>query len=188
MGASERKLVAFVGGGRQWLIGALTPEGSDFWAGRWEVGDTKRSDRRIWRVKYGRIARRQPTLEPPQVDIANLKRRLTVNLTAIGEFARKQEMDYFAAAFDTGLELLTTEGALDGTSDAFSNDALPPVARQLLGAARAAWVFGGMGSWNDVGFDGPDQDVYERLTDELYELLNEAIIAAANTSMPPRPG
>ncbi|MCC6989411.1 MAG: hypothetical protein IT181_10455 [Acidobacteria bacterium] len=51
---------------------------------------------------------------------------------------------------------------------------------RLLAAARAAWVFGGMGSWNDQGFEGETQAQYEQLSDDLYRLLNTAIVTAAN--------
>ena len=58
---------------------------------------------------------------------------------------------------------------------------LPLDARQILGAAQAAWVFGGMGSWNDLGFEGHAQDEYTALSDELFSLLNQAICEAANS-------
>jgi hypothetical protein len=45
-----------------------------------------------------------------------------------------------------------------------------------------AWVFGGMGSWNDQGFDGDDDRIYRELSDHLYDLLNQGICAAANSS------
>ncbi len=46
-------------------------------------------------------------------------------------------------------------------------------------------VFGGMGSWNDIGFEGDDQVLYDRLSEDLYRLLNVAIVAAANASASP---
>ena len=39
-----------------------------------------------------------------------------------------------------------------------------------------------MGSWNDLWFGAEDQSIYERLSEELYQLLNAAIVTAANTS------
>jgi hypothetical protein len=53
----------------------------------------------------------------------------------------------------------------------------------LISPAQAAWVFGGMGSWNDQGFDGQTQDRYERLSENLYKLLNRVIVTAANSEM-----
>jgi hypothetical protein len=59
---------------------------------------------------------------------------------------------------------------------------MPLEAKQLLASAQAAWVFGGMGSWNDLGFDGNDQQEYTALSDELFLLLNQAIGATVNTT------
>ncbi|MCC6412891.1 MAG: hypothetical protein IT270_14600 [Saprospiraceae bacterium] len=58
-------------------------------------------------------------------------------------------------------------------------------ALQLLYAADSAWVFGGMGSWNDQSFE--DKEVngrYERLSALLYNAINGAIMAAVNNDQP----
>jgi hypothetical protein len=55
------------------------------------------------------------------------------------------------------------------------------VAKQLLGAAQHGWVFGAMGSWNDIGFQGQDGEEYLQVSDQLYDLLNRAICAAVNS-------
>ena len=59
---------------------------------------------------------------------------------------------------------------------------LPPLARCLLDACQTAWVFGGMGSWNDLTFDGPDGAEYDRVSEWLFTALNEAIYTGANSS------
>lgn len=59
---------------------------------------------------------------------------------------------------------------------------MPLEAKQLLAAAQAAWVFGGMGSWNDLGFDGNDQQEYNELSDKLFSLLNQAVSNATNAA------
>jgi predicted butyrate kinase (DUF1464 family) len=56
------------------------------------------------------------------------------------------------------------------------------MARQLVFSAGSAWVFGGMGSWNDVVFDkDEDNETYERLSEQLYTRINEAIIAGTTS-------
>jgi hypothetical protein len=182
---SDRMLVGFVGGGGRWLIEAIKPNGSDFWEGRWHVGDRQRSDRKIWRVSYGRTASDQPTLDRAAPEIAALKSQLDGNLRAISAFARKQRMDGFAKAFDAGLAQLNSPNPSKGLyhSDLAPQNGLSLPAAQLLGAVQAAWVFGGMGSWNDVGFEGEDQILYERLSEDLYRLLNTAIVVATNASI-----
>ena len=39
-----------------------------------------------------------------------------------------------------------------------------------------------MGSWNDLGFDGSDQQEYTALSDELFLLLNQALGVTVNTT------
>src|SRR5258706_16035148 len=61
---------------------------------------------------------------------------------------------------------------------------LCPARCRLMGkcmprAAMSAWVFGGMGLWNDLGFDGADGQEYERVSETLFTIINEAIEIAA---------
>jgi hypothetical protein len=48
-------------------------------------------------------------------------------------------------------------------------------------------VFGGMGSWNDMGFEGSDQREYDRVSELLFTALNETIQTAANASSASNP-
>lgn len=59
---------------------------------------------------------------------------------------------------------------------------LPAEGQQLLSTANSAWVFGGMGWWNDMSFEGETQQQYDELSDRLYQLLNEAVVTGVNTS------
>jgi len=184
-GPTDRMLVGFVGGGGHWLLKTAGPSGSDYWEGRWIVGDQNHADRKIWQVTYGRIAVNQPPqLETPP-DLESLKRRLAKNLNEISAFARRQHLDGFAKAFESGLTHLESSSPGSGL---YHNDMLshrmPLAAAQLLSAAQSSWVFGGMGSWNDLGFEGDEQGKYESLSEELYRLLNDSIVAAANSTAP----
>jgi hypothetical protein len=187
---TDRMLVGFVGGGGRWLIEAIGDRGSDYWEGRWEVGDQERKDQRIWRVTYGRIATSQPFADLPTIDLITLSHELAANLKAIAKFARKHDLNGFADAFDAGLAQLSSDAPLASVyhKDLAPHHAVTLPAARLLGAAQAAWVFGGMGSWNDLGFEGDDQALYERLSEGLYRLLNGAIVAGANAGAPPLSG
>ena len=48
----------------------------------------------------------------------------------------------------------------------------------IFEACSRAWVFGGMGSWNDLG--GGER--YDRVSQALYDSLNACIAALANSS------
>lgn len=182
-GVNDRMLVGFVGGGGRWLVEARRPGGCDYWESRWEVGDRQRTDRRIWQVTYGRIASDCAPGEIEPDDLPALIAQFRALLEQIKAFADRHALGGFASCFARGLEDL----AADAPRHAFHKDLLNPAllpadALRLLSAAQSAWVFGGMGSWNDQGFDGEDQAVYERLSDALYQLINRAIVAAANSS------
>jgi hypothetical protein len=57
----------------------------------------------------------------------------------------------------------------------------PDSAKRLLAEALEAWVFGGMGSWNDVVLTGDtDRAKYDKLTSSLYAAVIDACVAAAN--------
>jgi hypothetical protein len=49
-------------------------------------------------------------------------------------------------------------------------------------ACQHAWVFGGMGSWNDVSFDAKPGE-YERVSEQLHRALLQGILAGANASL-----
>jgi hypothetical protein len=178
----ERRLVGFIGGGGRRLLEVTKRNGSDFWEGRWEAGDEGREDQRVWRVTYGRIATDYPSIDSPSTDLASLEGSLSENLHAIATFARSHKLDGFAEAFEKGLAQLISVDPLAGLyhNDLAPTGTLPLPALQLLAAAQSAWVFGGMGSWNDMAFEGEDQSTYDRLSEDLYQVLNDAIVASAN--------
>ncbi|WDP91205.1 MAG: hypothetical protein HUN04_16485 [Desulfobacter sp.] len=182
---SDRMSVGFVGGGGRWLIETISPNGSDYWEARWEVGNQNHPKKLIWQVTYGRIASGEKTLIYENLDGSKIKAELSSNLVEISKFARSHDLEGFANAFDKGLSALNSDKPY---SDVYHKDISPDnfldlEATQLIAASQAAWVFGGMGSWNDLGFDGKEQDVYEKLSDDLYRLLNDSYLMAANSNL-----
>jgi len=182
-GISDRNAVAFVGGGPRWLIEAMQPQASDLWEGTWQVVDKDAPDRKIWGVTYYRMAQNVPRLPLQLRPLVELRADLGATLEKIEMFARRQKLDFFAAAFRKGTSLLSSHDPFEGVYHPDMGPILPLEARRLLGVAQAAWVFGGMGSWNDIGFDGKDQSEYEQLSGQLFSLLNEAICTAANSAV-----
>ncbi len=53
-------------------------------------------------------------------------------------------------------------------------------ARQIISACDEAWVFGGMGSWNDIIL-GQNGQGYRQLTDKLYSTLYASLTSAINS-------
>jgi len=180
---TDRMSVAFVGGGGRWLIETVRPGASDYWEARWKINRRSAKDNRIWEVAYACIAPDQPLASIEREDLPRRSEELEQALRDIAEFAHCQKLERFAQCFERGIECLQADRPLRDVChlDFVPSGFLPLEARRLLGAAQAAWVFGGMGSWNDLGFKGPTHERYESLSDTLYQLLNSAIVAAANT-------
>ena len=181
---ADRMLVGFVGGGGKWLIESRGPDSSDFWEVRWQLGDRERKDKKIWRVSYLRVITKEHATQAPPEDLEKLRLELKQCLEEIAQFSSSQNLDWFTNAFESGIGRLESS---DPLAETYHPDIVPPgflslAASQLLGSAQATWVFGGMGSWNDQGFEGQIQARYEQLSEKLYQLLNRAIVAASNSS------
>ena len=179
----DRITSAFVGGGGSWLIEAVGPDSrAHLWAARWSVWNKKAPERRIWRVEYGIIGESKLSrLQPPLEDI---QRELTGALEEIRDFALEQKLDNFTDCFDRALEALRSEGSkrFGYHKDLAPEGAMSSRAASCLDACQSAWVFGGMGSWNDLGFEGAIQGRYQQVSDRLFNVLNAAIVAASNDS------
>jgi hypothetical protein len=181
----DRMLVGFVGGGGKWLIETRGPDHSDYWEPRWQIGNRDRADKKIWRVTYVRIGSGKPSSRDESENLETLKDEMRQTLQEIAQFSRSQNLDSFTKAFESGLHRLESPTPLESLhhKDIAPPDFLPLSANQLLGSAEAAWVFGGMGSWNDQEFEGRAQSRYEELSEKLYQLLNRVIVAATNSGI-----
>jgi len=107
---------------------------------------------------------------------------LAAALSAIAAFAKRNDLG-FVDSFEAGLAALNTDKA----PTAYHQDLGPPgylttAAVRLLNACQAAWVFGGMGSWNDGGYGEELLAEGDALSDRLFSLLQEGISAAANST------
>jgi hypothetical protein len=181
--ARDYKLAGLVGGGGSWLIEAVYDTYSNYWTNRWEVSDQNAADGRIWTVNYGLILPKKSSRNL-KYDNQLVKENLRNTLTEISHFADSQKLENWVERF--GKAILTLDSAKP-ESNYYHKDLLPVgnyslMARQLVFSAESAWVFGGMGSWNDVVFDkDEDNETYERLSEQLYTSINEAIIAGTTS-------
>jgi hypothetical protein len=165
----------------------------DVWEANWEVGNRKAPDRRIWRVRYSLVAENVdfelPRLRSPAVITPALRHALS-DILAFREQHRiflEQACggnDTFGSCFRKAIECLSADDpfALTHHKDLAPEGLLSLSARQALAACQAAWVFGGMGSWNDMAFEGQEQARYEKLPDALFMELNEAVQSGVNSA------
>jgi hypothetical protein len=183
-GISDRMSVGFVGGGGRWLIETQQARVSDVWQARWQVVNKDDPDQKIWEVAYFRIDQGRSHIPLQTKSLTALRQDLMTVLSKIEAFAARQKLEHFAGVFRKARGLLSSDHPLAETyhSDLAPTPAMPLEAKQLLGAVQAAWVFGGMGTWNDLGFDGDDQRESDALSGELFLLLNQALCSAINTA------
>lgn len=183
-GISDRMSVGLVGGGGRWLIETQQARGSDVWQSRWQVDSKDDPGQKIWDVAYFRIDQGRPHIPLQTKSLTALRQDLMTVLSGIEAFAARQKLEHFAGTFRKATGLLSSDHPLSETyhSDLAPTPAMPLEAKQLLGAVQAAWVFGGMGTWNDLGFDGDDQRESDALSGELFLLLNQALCSAINAA------
>ena len=180
----DYKLSGFIGGGGTWYIEAMYNGYSRYWTSRWEVTNKNALDRKIWAVNYNMLSELKPT-NNLRIDEQLVKDELKHTLNEITDFALKQNFQYWAEQFDKARTIL--DSALP-EEHYYHKDLIPLdnyllLEKQLLFSAGSAWVFGGMGSWNDLGCDNEeDNKTYDRLSSKLYSNINKAIISSINTS------
>ncbi len=153
----DYKLAGFVGGGGSWLIEAVYDSYSNYWASKWEVTNKNAADQKIWTVNYG-IAIKNQHVGNLQIEPETAKEKLRQTLTEIAEFAVVHDFAHWANQFEKSIILLDSQAP---DKEYYHTDLIPENSysladRQLLFAAGNAWVFGGMGTWNDLWFKYSD--------------------------------
>jgi hypothetical protein len=177
----DRMLAAFVGGGARWLIEAVGEQRSEIWEGFHRLGDRNDPQRRIWLVAYIRQGEVDPADSNP-IAIETALPEFRRVLPEIEAYAREEKYDNFADLFAQALAALSPHARepndfLDALQrySGMSNNQIG-----VLEALMAASVFGGMGSWNDLG--GGER--YDALSERLYNSLNDVTAALANSTYP----
>ena len=180
----DRESAAFVGGGGRWQL-ALAGDGRiDVWEAGWKAGNPKAPERRIWQVSYALVAENSMLALPELPSAEAIVPRFREILAEMLKFCERHQMSTFAECFLKASECLIADDpfALVYHRDLAPDGLLSLSAKRVLAACQAAWVFGGMGSWNDISFKGGEQQRYEQLSEDLFTLLNEAICAGANSA------
>lgn len=176
----DHKMAGFVGGGGNWFIETVFSTHSDFWISRWN--HDKNLDEKPWQVTYGKAAENQPTINQ-QFSISKTREELKSSLQKITEFAYKHTTENWGKVFDAAKETLESKnpGSNFYHNDLVSRNNYDLKNLQLLMSANRAFVFGGMGSWNDMSFQDTEVDeIYNQLSTELYQTMMKSITCAIN--------
>ena len=100
-------------------------------------------------------------------------------------FAQKIEYEAFNTFFDTAYKLL--DGSLDMSTEniPYYLIDMPERLRNIMGATKSSYVFGGMGWWNDDPRGKAEmmglKDEYNRLTNALIYNMRRALVYVTNT-------
>lgn len=172
---SDRLSVSYPGGGGRWLIETLMDQGSDFWEAHWEAPASADGK---WQVTYARVLKQAEMPEPRMPPPETVKTKLQNAFMNASKFAKAHDQEQFAAAFARGINALKD---VRWERQIYPPEYAPLAYQQLLTAVIEGWVFGGEGSWNDIRFDDEEtQQEYERLSDQLFNFMNLALLVAAN--------
>ena len=115
---------------------------------------------------------------------------LTDSLEAAIRFCDEGEQwlrtSHWTVIFKSALSALDSSKQLDFTPYLnFPLEVISTEQSRLLQAADRAWVFGGMGSWNDMGFESDQQHAeYEVVSSRLYQAVNVVITDVVNSASP----
>ncbi len=171
--------VGLVDGGPVWLletVGSPTPR---LWFDDWRFSDGSATEDKPWSLIYHGAPPTGP-LPAVETDLGKVEQDLAAALDAIWAFARRID-SHFATYFAEALAMLErrTSPDPDFLLTLGPTGLLSPQAERILGACRRAWVFGGMGAWNDGAYEGVEGD---RLTEALFDRLQTALAAAASST------
>ncbi|MGC9779751.1 MAG: hypothetical protein HZR80_10955 [Candidatus Heimdallarchaeota archaeon] len=161
--------------GSHWHIIAEKEEKCDIWKSKWQSESGELMSYYFLMIKdldLGSV--NFPTIETTKLYLKEI-------LNDLVEFTKKNELTNWIEVFQNALNYLSIENP----SKLIEDDYLPTgcyslEAKQILAACDQAWVFGGIGSWNDV-VHVHDYDLYRRLTANLYDTLCNSIVSAINS-------
>ncbi len=132
-----------------------------------------------WSVEYRGFMSSNSCALPMQ-EMSAVKNRLRQAVSRAKAFAPRT---IWARYFASSLEALESPAPVFPFADMLPSSGFPLEARQLLAAAAQAYVFGGMGSWNDMSLPNDPEVIkeYEEISTELYEAIQFAILMASNS-------
>jgi hypothetical protein len=151
-------------------ITAETSSGFIGWTTSWDFQPSK-----SWTVTFTQIETPRP---PVSWDLDACFANLQSSISEIRDFAARIAESHWQTLFEKALRALNTNTR---------NSRLPEFgydiqAHAIMNGAASAWVFGGMGSWNDLWFD--DEKLlpkYNEVTERLYNAIIGSVMTSVNS-------
>lgn len=189
-GAPEHILVSFANSGGPWFLCITYADRTDRWISRWDGIEPRPSDDNVWAVRYMLVDSLSDPLATidalSHVDLHSVTDQLLSALTDVKAFCVRHYLDGFEGTFQRAMTMLTSHRRKSITFpdhvDFVCFDSYPEQAQRLLAASYCAWVFGGMGSWNDTWFAEPDTyNEQSQVSKRLLAAINAAVQNAVNS-------
>jgi hypothetical protein len=189
-GWSDRQTVGLANGGPRWVIEtSQSGRGSAWWEPEWGLsGDSQQpSSDRIWAVTYRRRSEEfvLPGSRPLCVILGELGQALDALAGLVERAAPAEAMPGWVGFFGDARKLIDKDDGKHERDDPGPRGFLSAEARRMIHACRAAWAFGGMGSWSDGGYWGSIEAEGDSLSEALFDLLQQGLVAAANSTARP---
>jgi hypothetical protein len=173
---------AFVGGGSNWFIEVQFDSTSDLYLSGWMPSEDMGFNNR--RTHYLRFNHDMTHLDDPSPSVRESREQLQAALHAISEFANEfDHVRHWVKNFEYARTVLL-ELEPEVTNEFLPAGIYSKEAHQLIEAAFSSWVFGGMGSWNDMAHMAmsiDDHGRHAKLSEELYAGICNAIVSGVNS-------
>jgi hypothetical protein len=185
-GAPSYQLAGFANGG-EWALHGKMAAGGEAWSARWlvdpEISLGRKpapADQRIWDVHYeGEAA---SIADGSYVSLSVTQARLESAIRAAYDFAQVEGWTSWAEWLGKALEAAGTEDPPQPYHQDLLLPSTPRDASRLLATASQAWVFGGMGWWNDQYPEQHTAAAFDAVTAALYDAVLAGIVGAANAA------
>ena len=177
----DYEMAGFVGGGGEWIIEVAYGNYTDYWVCQLDVVNPDANDHRIWNIQFAKI-KDLASIPSSDVSIENAKADLSISLSNIIAFSSKHSPQGWTKIFEQALRNLSSQKPeWLYYKDCFVIEPYSLPRKQLFTSAATAYVFGGMGSWNDIWYDTPELEKQNsELSADLYDKVVQAVVAAVN--------
>ena len=182
-----------IGGDGTWTLETQHSQYSDYWVAEYisrestyEISRQPWTKNKLWRVQYHKVDAKKNKSKTKKINLDEHLQHFEKLLKELIQFTGRVGLDNFQKIFQRAFDCLKSDRPL---TIGKCEEILPPgirnlQAERLLAACYTAWVFGGMGSWNDVNFESTsrrDTEMYGSLSTDLFDLINKGIVAAVNS-------
>lgn len=134
-------------------------------------------DKKIWESSFYEV---DATPIPRTTNVEAARTALNEALDAAIAFCGRARNNWADWLVEAQLQLSSDQPKAPYHSDMFPVDATPLRTRQLGNAASSAWVFRGMGSWNDQLFENELQAEFDQVSQQLYDAVLNGLVQSAN--------